>query len=144
MNFLKQLHIESVNPGAYSGQGWHSDFNGPVIDSKNPANGKTIAQVATCSLQDYEQLMVRAQQAALLWRKVPAPKRGDIVRQIGLALREQKDHLGDLVALEMGKSKQEGDGEVQEMIDMADLAVGQSRMLYGNTYAFGTSTASNV
>ena len=84
-------------------------------------------------MDDYEQVMKRAQHAAQLWRKVPAPKRGEIIRQIGQALRDHKDKLGSLVSLEMGKSKQEGDGEVQEMIDIADFAVGQSRMFYGNS-----------
>lgn len=84
-------------------------------------------------MADYEQIMSRAQLAAEAWKKVPAPKRGEIIRQIGQALREHKDSLGSLVSLEMGKSKQEGDGEVQEMIDIADFAVGQSRMLYGNS-----------
>ncbi len=84
-------------------------------------------------MQDYQHIIDRAQQAALTWRNVPAPKRGEIIRQIGQALREHKEILGRLVSVEMGKSKQEGDGEVQEMIDIADFAVGQSRMLYGNT-----------
>ncbi|HFL3390076.1 TPA: aldehyde dehydrogenase family protein, partial [Legionella pneumophila] len=99
----------------------------------NPSTGNKLAEIATCTMDDYEQVMQRAEQAAQAWRKVPAPKRGEIIRQIGQALRENKDSLGSLVSLEMGKSKQEGDGEVQEMIDIADFAVGQSRMLYGNS-----------
>src|SRR5690606_41098084 len=90
-----------------------------------------IAAISGCDEKAYEQVMASAVEAFESWRQVPAPKRGEIVRQIGEKLREHKDALGSLVALEMGKSKQEGDGEVQEMIDMADLAVGQSRMLYG-------------
>jgi aldehyde dehydrogenase (NAD+) len=133
MEFLNHLGITSLNPGAFSGQGWHSDFGVSRLISINPATGETIAEVATCSSKDYEHILTRAEQAAQAWRQYPAPKRGEIIRQIGQALRENKDWLGSLVSLEMGKSKQEGDGEVQEMIDIADFAVGQSRMLYGNT-----------
>ena len=133
MELLKQLHINKINPGAFSGQGWQSEIGESRLISVNPANGEKLAEVATCSMQDYHHIIDRAQQAALIWRNVPAPKRGDIIRQIGQALREHKEILGSLVSVEMGKSKQEGDGEVQEMIDIADFAVGQSRMLYGNT-----------
>ncbi|MFA5959207.1 MAG: aldehyde dehydrogenase family protein [Tatlockia sp.] len=133
MKLLSDLHIAPVNSGAFSGQGWQSALNTHRISSINPATGEQLAEVATCSSQDYEDLMVRADKAALAWRQVPAPKRGEIIRQLGNVLREHKDTLGSLVALEMGKSKQEGDGEVQEMIDIADFAVGQSRMLYGLT-----------
>lgn len=133
MELLNRLKIENVNPGAYSGQGWHSNNHSHRLVSHSPANGEKLAEVATCTMEDYQEVMKRAEQAALLWRKVPAPKRGEIIRQIGQALREHKDSLGSLVSLEMGKSKQEGDGEVQEMIDIADFAVGQSRMLYGNS-----------
>lgn len=133
MELLNRLNIAAVNPGAYSGHGWHSKCRDQILTSYCPSNGEKLADVATCSLEDYEHIMARAVQAAQEWRKVPAPKRGEIIRQIGQALREQKDSLGSLVSLEMGKSKQEGDGEVQEMIDIADFAVGQSRMLYGNS-----------
>jgi len=133
MDFLNRLKIQSVSSGAFSGQGWHSKIHKDKLASINPSNGEKIAEVATCTLEDYQQVMQRAEQAAQAWKMVPAPKRGEIIRQIGLALREQKDSLGSLVSLEMGKSKQEGDGEVQEMIDIADFAVGQSRMLYGNS-----------
>ncbi len=133
MDLLTHLNIQSKNPGAYSGHTWKGELNGPNLQSINPATNEQIADVATCSIQDYHEVMERAQQAFLAWRIVPAPQRGDIIRQIGQALREYKDHLGSLVSLEMGKSKQEGDGEVQEMIDIADFAVGQARMLYGNT-----------
>ncbi|KTD67425.1 aldehyde dehydrogenase [Legionella steelei] len=133
MDILKRLKIHAVNPGAYSGQGWQSGVHEHKLISCNPANGEKLAEIATCTMKDYEEVMTRAQHAAHEWRKVPAPKRGEIIRQIGQALREHKDALGSLVSLEMGKSKQEGDGEVQEMIDIADFAVGQSRMLYGNT-----------
>jgi aldehyde dehydrogenase (NAD+) len=133
MELLTALKIKSVNPGAFSGQGWQSPVHQHRLVSYNPATGAKLAEVAACTMNDYEEIMTRAKTAALAWRKVPAPKRGEIIRQIGQALREHKDSLGSLVSLEMGKSKQEGDGEVQEMIDIADFAVGQSRMLYGNT-----------
>lgn len=133
MDLLHRLNIKSVNPGAFSGHGWHSDSHDHTLESFNPGNGDKLAAIATCTMKDYEQVMQRAEQAAQTWKKVPAPKRGEIIRQIGQALREHKDNLGSLVSLEMGKSKQEGDGEVQEMIDIADFAVGQSRMLYGNS-----------
>ncbi|AOW57397.1 TPA: aldehyde dehydrogenase family protein [Legionella pneumophila subsp. pneumophila] len=133
MDLLQRLNIKSVNPGAFSGHGWHSDNHAHTLESFNPSTGNKLAEIATCTMDDYEQVMQRAEQAAQTWRKVPAPKRGEIIRQIGQALRENKDSLGSLVSLEMGKSKQEGDGEVQEMIDIADFAVGQSRMLYGNS-----------
>lgn len=133
MDFLKQLSINPVNPGAFSGQGWQKEDTAQTLISTSPASGKKIAEIAVCSLQDYQQVMLRSEQAAAEWRQYPAPRRGDIIRQMGQALREYKDALGSLVSLEMGKSKQEGDGEVQEMIDIADFAVGQSRMLYGKT-----------
>ncbi|MDP1601690.1 MAG: aldehyde dehydrogenase family protein [Legionella sp.] len=133
MELLKQLNIKNVNPGAYSGQGWQSEIQSERLASFNPATGDKLAEVATCSMNDYQAVMARAEKAAVAWREYPAPRRGEIIRQIGQALRDHKDELGSLVSLEMGKSKQEGDGEVQEMIDIADFAVGQSRMLYGNT-----------
>jgi aldehyde dehydrogenase (NAD+) len=133
MELLKGLKIQGVNPGAFSGHGWQSVIHEHKLISYSPTNGEKLAEVATCTMNDYEAIMKRAQSAAQEWRKVPAPKRGEIIRQIGQALRDHKDALGSLVSLEMGKSKQEGDGEVQEMIDIADFAVGQSRMLYGNS-----------
>ncbi len=133
MELLKHLGLNEVNAGAYSGTGWQSALHSQKLTSHNPATGEKLGEVAGCTHEDYEQLMQRALAAADEWRKVPAPKRGEIIRQIGQILRDNKDALGSLVSLEMGKSKQEGDGEVQEMIDIADFAVGQSRMLYGNT-----------
>ena len=103
-----------------------------VINTYNPATGELLASVSNQNLSDMESAIVAAREAFLEWRKVPAPLRGELVRLIGQELRINKDSLGTLVSLEMGKSKQEGDGEVQEMIDMADFAVGQSRMLYGS------------
>ena len=99
----------------------------------NPATGETIAQIRPCSADDYEHIVQESIAAFEQWRLVPAPKRGELVRLLGASLREHKDLLGSLVSLEVGKIKAEGDGEVQEMIDMADFAVGQSRMLYGTT-----------
>ncbi|WP_131781734.1 L-piperidine-6-carboxylate dehydrogenase [Legionella gresilensis] len=133
MDFLKHLKIEALNPGAFSGLGWQSEINSNRFDSISPATEGKLGEVAGCSEEDYNTLMKRAEKAAIEWQRYPAPKRGEIIRQVGQALREHKDWLGSLVSLEMGKSKQEGDGEVQEMIDIADFAVGQSRMLYGNT-----------
>ena len=133
MDFLKRLSIQTTNPGAFSGYTWKADMSGRSLLSVNPANGEVLGEVTTCSMQDYQHVIAHAEQAFLLWRETPAPQRGEIIRQIGQSLRDHKDELGSLVSLEMGKSKQEGDGEVQEMIDIADFAVGQSRMLYGNT-----------
>lgn len=134
MDLLKSLHLDAKNSGASTGKHWwsHHQSDGEIV-SYNPANGKPIAAIYRASEKDYEHVIKEAQQAFLSWRNVPAPKRGEVVRHIGEELRKYKDFLGSLVSLEMGKSKQEGDGEVQEMIDMADLAVGQARMLYGKT-----------
>ncbi len=134
MDLLKQLAIKDLNPGACSGDGqWLEGNQMQIIESINPSTESLIAKVNTATVADYEQVMQQAEAAAKQWRTVPAPQRGELIRQMGNALREHKDALGSLVALEMGKSKAEGDGEVQEMIDIADFAVGQSRMLYGNT-----------
>jgi aldehyde dehydrogenase (NAD+) len=134
MEFLKRLGIEQYNPGAYLGDGeWSSTSDAGVIDCFNPATGESIAQVHSASGADYERLMDKARQVFTDWRAVPAPVRGDAVRLCTEALRRHKDALGSLVALENGKIKAEGDGEVQEMIDIGDFAVGQSRMLYGFT-----------
>jgi aldehyde dehydrogenase (NAD+) len=131
---LTALHLDKVNSGScYGHNSWSTVSSHEVFDSDNPANGHRIAQVAASSEADYEQVVTIAQKAFATWRTVPAPVRGELVRRIGDKLREYKDPLGSLVALEMGKIKQEGDGEVQEMIDIADFAVGQSRMLYGKT-----------
>ncbi|MGD8593016.1 MAG: aldehyde dehydrogenase family protein [Gammaproteobacteria bacterium] len=134
MNILNELSLQHVNSSAFSSpSGWHEINEQQLINSINPASGELIAQVATCSAEDYQTVIQSSVEAFKKWRMVPAPKRGEVVRQIGNALRQHKDALGSLVALEMGKIKTEGDGEVQEMIDIADLAVGQSRMLFGKT-----------
>ncbi|MCF7802307.1 MAG: aldehyde dehydrogenase family protein, partial [Candidatus Marinimicrobia bacterium] len=123
--FLTELGIEAINPGACSGPGqWSKTSDAGVLESINPATGELIGKVNQCSEADYEKVLADAEAAFLEWRQVPAPKRGEIVRQMGEALRAKKDALGSLVALEMGKIKPEGDGEVQEMIDIADFAVG--------------------
>ncbi len=135
---LKRLNLRTENPGAYLGdpragnQGW-SDSHGRAIVSVNPATGQPIASVRGCTARDYAQLVEASADTFSRWRRFPAPKRGEVIRRIADVLREHKDALGSLVALETGKIKQEGDGEVQEMIDIADFAVGLSRMLYGRT-----------
>ena len=106
---------------------------GEYIESFNPANGELLAKVPSLGIVHLNEAITEAQKSFYDWRQVPAPKRAELVRLIGEELRKNKDQLGSLVSLEMGKSKQEGDGEVQEMIDMADFAVGQSRMLYGKS-----------
>jgi aldehyde dehydrogenase (NAD+) len=132
--FLTALELEAVNPGAWAaGAGWLVDTSGPRIDSVNPATGKVIATVHGATAAQYERVIESAREIAARWRTVPAPKRGEAVRLIADELRRRKSELGSLVSLEMGKIKPEGDGEVQEMIDIADFAVGQSRMLYGLT-----------
>src|SRR6188768_2328766 len=131
---LKRLGIDSINPGAWSGSsGWSRDVAGAAIASINPATGETIAEVRSATITDYEAVMRSSIEAAAAWRSVPAPRRGEAVRLLGDALRAVKDDLGALVTLENGKIKAEGLGEVQEMIDICDFAVGQSRMLYGLT-----------
>ncbi len=133
-SILKELGIDDVNYGACSGAGkWSSSQDGGLLESINPATGEIIAGVYQATESDYERIVQEAEAAFKDFRKVPAPVRGQLVREMGDALREKKDALGSLVSMEMGKIKQEGDGEVQEMIDIADFAVGQSRMLYGKT-----------
>ena len=134
MDFLKKLGIEQENYGASLGPGhWSKTVDSGKIESENPTNGEIIASVYQCSLDDYNSIVNKSLEAFSEWRVVPAPERGQLIREMGNALRDYKDPLGSLVALEMGKIKAEGDGEVQEMIDIADFAVGQSRMLYGKT-----------
>ncbi len=132
-NVLTALRIDPVNPGACAAGQWLSDPDARAFESVNPSSGVRLAAVRGATSAHYESVMRSAHDAFAAWRMVPAPKRGEIVRRIGQALRDSKDVLGSLVSLEMGKIKQEGDGEVQEMIDIADFAVGQSRMLYGKT-----------
>ena len=132
--FLTDLGIEETNPGACFGHdAWSETTDAGIIEATNPATGKIIARVYGASADDYERVISTADEVARAWRSVPAPKRGEAVRLCTEALRRYKDPLGSLVSLEMGKIKPEGDGEVQEMIDIGDFALGQSRMLYGNT-----------
>ena len=133
MEFLKALGIEKMNCGVSTGLKWLDGGDGPTIEGFSPVDGKLIASVVSATEADYEQVSRTAHQAFLSWRQVPAPRRGEVVRQIGHQLRTHKEPLGTLVSYEMGKSLQEGLGEVQEMIDICDFAVGQSRQLYGYT-----------
>jgi aldehyde dehydrogenase (NAD+) len=134
MEFLKTLGIEDFNPGAYFGHSeWSTTRDAGVIESINPADGELIASIYGASSADYERVISTAHSVAESWRRIPAPQRGEAVRLCTDALRRYKDALGSLVSLEMGKIKAEGDGEVQEMIDIGDFALGQSRMLYGLT-----------
>lgn len=132
MDFLKKLNINSINKGVSTGTQW-IDSSGEKIDSYSPVDGKKIGSVTAADKNSYETVVKKAEEAFKIWRMTPAPKRGEIVRQIGEALREYKEPLGKLVSYEMGKSLQEGYGEVQEMIDICDFAVGLSRQLHGFT-----------
>jgi aldehyde dehydrogenase (NAD+) len=129
---LERLGIEPVNSGA-CGREWIASTGGPTIASVNPADGEELARVRLASGEDYETVVAESMKVFERWRMVPAPKRGQIVREVGDELRAYKDDLGTLVTLEMGKILAEGKGEVQEMIDIADFAVGLSRQLYGLT-----------
>ncbi|MBK6791423.1 MAG: aldehyde dehydrogenase family protein [Anaerolineales bacterium] len=131
---LEKLNIQPVNAGACTGvDGWLMDPRGKELVSYNPTTGEAIAKIIQATPESYEKVASYAQKTFLNWRTVPAPKRGEVVRDLGNALREFKEPLGDLVTVEMGKIRAEGHGEVQEMIDICDFAVGQSRMLYGLT-----------
>lgn len=128
--FLAELGLGPCNPGCYIDGLWRG--NGPVVSSSNPANNKPIAEAVEASIEDYEDGLRACSEAAKIWMQIPAPKRGEIVRQIGEALRAKLQLLGRLVSLEMGKILPEGIGEVQEIIDMCDYAVGLSRQLNGS------------
>lgn len=129
---LNRLGIKDVNSGVCTGQEW-LEGKGNVTESVSPTDNSVIAKVRNASIEEYEYVMKKAEEAFLVWRKIPAPQRGEVVRQIGNELRKRKEDLGYLVTLEMGKIYQEGLGEVQEMIDICDFAVGQSRLLNGFT-----------
>ena len=135
MDILETLGIREKNPGASTGTRWLRSEGHDVLEVVSPIDGRRLAAVDLASEQDYRECAAAAREAFRTWRLVPAPKRGEIVRRIGEALRARKQALGTLVSLEMGKSLQEGLGEVQEMIDICDFAVGQSRQLYGLTMA---------
>ncbi|MBL7739805.1 MAG: aldehyde dehydrogenase family protein [Chitinophagaceae bacterium] len=132
MDFLKTLHILAENQGVSTGLQWINS-TGKTIPSYSPVDGKLIGSVIAADKNSYETVMTKAEEAFHQWRMVPAPKRGEVIRQIGEALRQYKEPLGKLVSYEMGKSLQEGYGEVQEMIDICDFAVGLSRQLHGLT-----------
>ena len=132
MDFLSTLKISSTNKGVSTGTQWIAS-KGEILDSYSPVDGKKIASVIAADKDSYETVIKKAEEAFKTWRLVPAPKRGEIVRQVGEALRQYKEPLGKLVSYEMGKSLQEGLGEVQEMIDICDFAVGLSRQLHGLT-----------
>jgi aldehyde dehydrogenase (NAD+) len=133
MQFLDELQIKpGQNPGTSTGTRW-IESGGKVLESYSPVDGKQIALVTQTDTAAYDQVVSAAQQAFTVWRTWPAPRRGEVVRQIGEALRRKKEALGRLVSYEMGKSLQEGYGEVQEMIDICDFAVGLSRQLHGLT-----------
>lgn len=132
MDFLAQLGIQSVNPGASTGTQW-IDSKASVISSSSPVDGKLIGTVQSTDEATYQTVVQQSAKAFESWREWPAPKRGEVVRQVGEALRKYKEPLGKLVSYEMGKSLQEGYGEVQEMIDICDFAVGLSRQLHGLT-----------
>jgi len=131
---LAALGLEPVNPGATTGgrEGWLTT-GGEMLTSVSPIDGRPIARIQQATADDYDAVMAAAREAFEKWRSMPAPQRGEVVRQIGLRLRETKDALGALITLEAGKIAAEGQGEVQEMIDIADFAVGLSRQLYGLT-----------
>ena len=128
---LEKLGVKAINEGTSTGNEWFS--NGEIIESYSPVDGQLIGKVKTTTAADYEKVMQAATSAFLTFRAMPAPQRGEIVRQFGNKLRELKEPLGKLVSYEMGKSLQEGYGEVQEMIDICDFAVGLSRQLNGQT-----------
>jgi aldehyde dehydrogenase (NAD+) len=132
MDFLKILNLQKENKGASTGNNW-LDTKGEMLHSYSPVDGNLIGSVTTTDADSYNKIIQTAQKAFSYWRMMPAPSRGDIIRQISAALREFKEPLGKLVSYEMGKSLQEGYGEVQEMIDVCDFAVGLSRQLYGLT-----------
>jgi len=133
-SLLDKLNVKAENPGACTGPGgWIEDSQGTVLESINPATGEVLARVRQATASTYDRVVEASRNAFEEWRRLPAPKRGLLVRELGDALREYKEPLGELVTAEMGKIREEGLGEVQEMIDVCDLAVGQSRMLYGKT-----------
>ena len=133
MNFLDELYLEKQMPGTSTGTQWLTSKSKKQLTIASPVDGETFGQITKATIKDYEQVVAQAQQAFALWRSIPAPRRGELVRQIGLRLRDFKLPLGTLISYETGKSLQEGLGEVQEVIDVCDYCVGQSRMLYGMT-----------
>jgi aldehyde dehydrogenase (NAD+) len=133
MNFLDELYLEKQMSGTSTGTTWLNSKSKKQLIVSSPVDGETFAHIDKATSKNYNQVLEQAQKAFPIWRSFPAPKRGEIVRQIGLRLRDYKLPLGTLIAYETGKSLQEGLGEVQEVIDICDYCVGQSRMLYGMT-----------
>src|ERR1700761_2231542 len=133
LEILNHLHINDNNEAFSTGSNWGSSAGAQVKTIVSPVDGKKIASIKLATEADYNKVIEKAREAFKKWRTIPAPKRGEIVRQIGEALRNKKQELGALVSYEMGKSLQEGYGEVQEMIDICDLTVGLSRQLFGLT-----------
>ena len=131
-SFFDELGLTDDNAGVFDGE-WSRSRGSAKINKISPIDGRRLASVHTASDEDYTRAITRAQEAFSKWRGTPAPVRGETVRRLGNALRELKHELGQLVTLETGKIIAEGEGEVQEMIDICDLAVGQARMLYGLT-----------
>lgn len=144
MDFLRELGIEDKNFGASTGQEWSQTKNQGEVEVISPIDGRSIASVYSASSEDLEKILEKAEEAFRFWCMVPAPKRGEIVRQIGLRVRAYQKTLGRLVTMEMGKPLQESWGEVQEVIDICDFAVGQSRQLWGFYHAFRTPPAPHV
>ncbi|MEM5786339.1 MAG: aldehyde dehydrogenase family protein, partial [Syntrophobacteraceae bacterium] len=129
---LERLGLGDLNQGAGTGSAW-IECGGEVLESLSPVDGQVLGRVVQATPSDYDNVVEKAASAFGQWRMVPAPKRGEVLRQIGDAFRARKKDLGMLISLEMGKILAEGEGEVQELIDLSDFAVGQSRMLYGYT-----------
>src|SRR5689334_3672711 len=135
-SLLEKLNIQPVNAAACTGPDtWLLDPKGKELVSYNPTTGEALAKVTQATPETHQKVASKAQEVFFKWREVPAPKRGEVIRDLGDALRERKEPLGDLVTVEMGKIRVEGHGEVQEMIDICDFAVGLSRQLYGLTLA---------
>lgn len=132
---LDKLGIKAVNPGVCIGGNWLDCRNAPLLTSYNPTTGEPIAKIQPATPTAYDQAVGKAHDAFQTWRTVPAPQRGEVIRDLGTVLRDYKEPLGDLIALEVGKIRVEGAGEVQEMIDICDFALGLSRQLYGLTMA---------
>ena len=128
-SFLETVGLAEVNQGAYYNGKWQTTNSTETLDTVNPSTCEVVASTKTASMEDYEKAIEAARAAQKEWALVPMPKRGDIVRQIGVALREYKKELGNVISLEMGKIESEGWGEVQEFIDICDMACGLSRTI---------------
>jgi aldehyde dehydrogenase (NAD+) len=135
-SLLRKLSVRNINAGAcFGADGWLVDSRGQEMISYNPATGEPLAKIIQAGSEAYNRILAEAESAFQTWRMIPPPKRGDVIRDLGNALREMKEPLGDLVSLEVGKIRAEGHGEIQEMIDICDFSVGLSRQLYGLTMA---------